>query len=143
MNTRRELRNHRRGNCESADGIVFRNAPSESYSTVLGHGLIRTEELRRSLSKYQKTRKACGERIRKVLTILSSRFGEMPGKLVRKTRSRRYANSELVKLSHDQKVRPPSRAASASALMRPWYLRPFRSKTTAVIFRSFAFLAIS
>src|SRR4051812_18153367 len=30
----------------------------------------------------------------------------------------------------DQKVRPPSRAPSASAATRPWYLLPARSKTT-------------
>ena len=42
-----------------------------------------------------------------------------------------------------QKVNPASRAASASARTRPWYLYPPRSKTTAEMPAAFAFVAIA
>jgi hypothetical protein len=39
--------------------------------------------------------------------------------------------------------KPPSRAASANAFTRPWYLKPERSKAIFVTFAFFAALAIS
>src|SRR5205085_12357291 len=45
--------------------------------------------------------------------------------------------------SRHQNFKPPSRAPSATAAIRPWYMNPLRSNTTAPIFFSWHFFAIS